>query len=108
MALLRDSVTCLLAAQSHVLQVGMDGRDDLADVDPDHCALRLSEGTCVLVWGLDWGEHEVRHECPLSPRSLKATHTGNRLHIRPRRALFAAVAHRAPWGKSTFGLIGCR
>lgn len=107
-ALVRASITCLLVAQSLVLQVDTDGRDDLVDVDPDHCALRLSKGTCFTVWGLDGGEHEVRYECPLSPRSLEATHTGNRLHILPRRALFTAIAHWAPWGKSTFGLIGCR
>lgn len=44
----------------------------------------------------------------LSPRSLRATPTSNRLHILPRKLLFAAMAHQGPWGKSTVGFTGCR
>lgn len=35
----------------------------------------------------------------LSPRSLRATHTVNRLHSLPRRLLFASIAHGVPTGK---------
>lgn len=38
---------------------------------------------------------EVDHK-GLSPRSLRATHTINRLDTLPRRLLFAAMAHWAP------------
>ena len=85
-----------------VLQLGADGHYDLANLDPGHCALGLSKGTahtCV--------ESRLRNSRPvmnahqeeLSPRSLRATCTGNRLHTLPRRLLFAATAHWAPMGK---------
>ena len=51
--------------------------------------------------GTDWGQ-QASHECPLervSPRSLRATCTGNRLHTLPRRLLSAATAHWAPMRK---------
>ena len=35
-----------------VLQLGMDGHYDLANVDPGHCALGLSKGTRIPVWSL--------------------------------------------------------
>ena len=96
LALLRASITCSLVAQSHVLQLGTDGHSDLANVDSGHYALRLSKGTCIPIWSLDWGQHEVRHERPLSPRSLKATPSSNKLHTLPRRVLFAAIARQPP------------
>lgn len=98
-ALVRASITCLLVAQSHVLQVDTDGRDDLADVDPDHCALRLSKDTCFPVWGLDGGEHEVRHECPLSPRSLEATHTGQQAAHTTKEGTVCSHCTLGPMGK---------
>lgn len=45
---------------------------------------------CCILW---------KHWTSLSPRSLRATYTSNRLHTLPRRLLFAATAHRAPMGK---------
>ena len=48
-----------------VLQLGVDGRYDLANVDPGHCVLGLSKATCTPVWRVDWGQH-AGHECPLA------------------------------------------
>lgn len=54
-----------------VLQLGIDGHDDLAHVDPGHCALRLSRDTTIPVYNPDQGWHEVKHECPLERANSK-------------------------------------
>ena len=87
-----------------VLQLGSDGHDDLANVNPGHCALGLPKGTthpCLeprsgtTLWSEAW----LPTARKLSPRSLEAAHIDNRLHTLPRRLLFATIAHQSPHGK---------
>ena len=47
-----------------VLQLGVDGYYDLANVDPSHCALGLSKGTVHTCLESRLGTAS-RHECPL-------------------------------------------
>ena len=47
-----------------VLQLGAEGHDDLANVNPGHCALELPKAPRIPGWSLDWG-HQASHECPL-------------------------------------------
>ena len=48
-----------------VLQLGAEGHDDLANVNPGHCALELPKAPRILGWSLDCGGHQASHECPL-------------------------------------------
>ena len=47
-----------------VLQLGMNGYYDLANVNPGHCALGLPKAPRISGWSLAWG-HQASHECPL-------------------------------------------
>ena len=47
-----------------VLQLGAGGHDDLANVNPGHCALGLPKAPRISGWSLAWG-HQASHECPL-------------------------------------------
>ena len=85
-----------------VLQLGADGHHlaNVTEVDPGHCALGLSKGTVHIYPEPRLGTACVNvHWKGLSPRSLRATHTANRLHTLPRRLLLATTAHPAPTGK---------
>ena len=83
-----------------ILQLGMEGYDNLANVDPGHCALGLSKGT--------W------HTClePLSPST--GQHLGDtddveelELHIDV-KTIFATVILHVFIGTNTGGLQGFR
>lgn len=47
-----------------VLRLGTGGHDDLANVDPGHCAWGLPRHHAYLAGALAWG-HQASHECPL-------------------------------------------
>ena len=74
-----------------ILQLGADGHDDLANVNPGHCALGLPKSTKHTCLEPRSGtalcsETRVSTVRKLSPRSLEATHIDNRLHTLPKEA----------------------
>lgn len=99
LALCRASIWCSLFCNAH--------GHDLSNVNPHHCALGLPEGTPHSCLQPRLGTARDRSDTQtstgkLSPTSLPAANTRNRLHTLQRRLLFANTVQ-----KHSSGLVEC-